>query len=503
MSGEDVETLGTAVARHATAHPDQIAIRVSDGYLCYGELDAVASRVARSLHREGITAGDTVAALASASLPYLALMVGAARANVVLAPLPASAGTEAIAAMLADSGARLLFADEAFAISAGSGVPVVDLRPTSWERWLAREMTALAQAPAAAGEPTTIIYSSGTTGTPKGIVQPHAYRSAMMKGAEARGYGPDAVTLLATPLYSNTTLASLLQTLGAGGTAVLMPKFEAGQWLKLAQELHVTHAMLVPVMYQRLLAHPDFARTDLSSFRMKFCTSAPFAAALKREVLDRWPGGLTELYGMTEGGATFVLRAHEHPDKLHTVGQAVPGSEVRILDADDRDVPPGGQGEIVGRSTGMMIGYHNRPDATAEGRWVAPDGTVWQRTGDIGSLDADGFLTILDRKKDMIISGGFNIYPSDIEALLAQNVAIEEASVVGVPSMAWGETPVVFAVAPGEEPDAIRLWLNARLGRMQRVADVVLVDSLPRGSIGKVLKRELRDRYVAKCGMAD
>jgi len=145
----------------------------------------------------------------------------------------------------------------------------------------------------------------------------------------------------------------------------------------------------------------------------------------------------------------------------------------------------------------MMIGYHNRREETAASRWTAPDGTIWQRTGDIGWCDEDGFLTIVDRKKDMIISGGFNIYPSDIEAQLADHPAVEDASVVGVPSAVWGETPVAFVVATGTSAQAIMEWVNARLGKMQRVADVVLVEALPRGPIGKVLKHELRERYGA------
>ena len=178
------------------------------------------------------------------------------------------------------------------------------------------------------------------------------------------------------------------------------------------------------------------------------------------------------------------------------MGRIAPGGELRLLDDEDRDVPAGAQGEIVTRSPSMMIGYHNRPQETAACRWTAPDGSVWQRTGDIGRLDTDGFLTIVDRKKDMIISGGFNIYPSDIEAVLSTHHAVIEASVVGVPSETWGETPVAFAVAPGEDSSALKGWLNDRLSKMQRVADVRLVDHLPRGPIGKVLKRELLDTYL-------
>ena len=490
-----MSTLSSAIARRAAEAPDHVLLITDEAQVSYGEMDRQGARIAAALRRSGLGAGDTIAVLAANRASYLALMVGAARASIVLAAIPVSAEAAAKQSMIRDSGAALLFADESLPFAVGARVIMLD---EEFEHWLTDGATGDATPVAVDGDAAmTIIYSSGTTGTPKGIVQPFRYRARMLESGGARGYSADAVTLLATPLYSNTTLSALVQTIGAGGTIVLMAKFDARRWLALAEQHQTTHAMLVPVMCARLLAHPDFDSTDLSAFRVKYCTSAPFAPAMKREMLDRWPGGLVEYYGMTEGGASFVLFAHEHPDKLHTVGRIAPGGgEVRLLDDDDRDVPPGEHGEIVTRSGGMMIGYHNRPDETAESRWIAPDGGVWQRTGDIGRIDADGFLTILDRKKDMIISGGFNIYPSDIEAVLAAHPAVTEASVVGVPSETWGETPVAFVVAPGGDAGEIREWINARVGKMQRVADVHIVDALPRGPIGKVLKRELRDRYV-------
>ncbi|OYY39360.1 MAG: hypothetical protein B7X65_00050 [Polaromonas sp. 39-63-25] len=222
------------------------------------------------------------------------------------------------------------------------------------------------------------------------------------------GYGPQAVTLLSTPLYSNTTLASFFPTVGLGGTVVLMTKFDVVEYLELAQKHRVTHSMMVPVQYQRLMAHPGFDSYDLSSFKRKFCTSAPFSAALKAEVLNRWPGGLVELYGMTEGGGTCMLAAHDFPHKLHTVGQPVPGNDVRIIDEKGNEVPQGGTGEVVGRSAAMMTEYHKQPQKTAEAEWYNRIGQRYIRTGDIGRFDEDGFLVLLDRKKDMIISGGFN-----------------------------------------------------------------------------------------------
>ena len=248
------------------------------------------------------------------------------------------------------------------------------------------------------------------------------------------------------------------------------------------------------------MAQPDFDAFDLSAFRFKTCTSAPFSAELKRDVVTRWPGVLIEYYGMTEGGASFMLNATEFPDKLHTVGQPGPGTQAKLLDDDLNEVPPGGTGEIVGRSLAMMNGYHGRATATRDAEWYDADGNRWIRHGDVGRFDEDGFLILMDRKKDMIISGGFNIYPSDLEAVLIQHDDVADCTVVGVPSDDWGETPVGFYVArDGARPDAeaVRTWVNARVGKTQRLSALHATDDLPRSAIGKVLKRELRDRLAA------
>jgi acyl-CoA synthetase (AMP-forming)/AMP-acid ligase II len=312
------------------------------------------------------------------------------------------------------------------------------------------------------------------------------------------GYGQDARAIVSTPLYSNTTLVSFFPTLACGGTAILMEKFDPAKFLALAEKHHATHSMLVPVQYQRLLEHPDFDRRDLSSYRMKFCTSAPFSANLKAEILKRWPGGLVEFYGLTEGGGTCMLVAHEFPNKLHTVGKPAPGHDIRLIDRNGKEVAAGEVGEVVGHSPAIMNGYHNQPDKTAETEWRDETGKRFIRTGDIGRFDTDGFLILTDREKDMIITGGFNVYPSDLETLLIQHEAVAEVSVVGVPSDRWGETPVAFIVVrPGSKATAeqLREWANSQLGKVQRLADVRLVPSLPRSEIGKILKRELRDQY--------
>jgi acyl-CoA synthetase (AMP-forming)/AMP-acid ligase II len=311
------------------------------------------------------------------------------------------------------------------------------------------------------------------------------------------------VTLVATPLYSNTTLVAVVPTLAQGGCLVLCPKFDAAGYLALAESHRATHTMLVPVQYQRLMALPGFDRHDLSSFRWKFSTSAPFHAPLKAQVLARWPGALVEYYGMTEGGGTCILQAHLHPHKLHTVGQPAEGHDIRLIDEDGHEVPraSGASGEVVGRSGAMMTGYHGQPGKTAEAEWYDGDGRRYIRTGDIGRFDEDGFLILHDRRKDMIISGGFNIYPSDLEAVLRRHPDVADAAVLGVPSAQWGETPVAYVVlrdsASSPGPAALREWANAQVGKTQRLADLRVVPELPRSAIGKVLKRALREAWLA------
>jgi long-chain acyl-CoA synthetase len=340
--------------------------------------------------------------------------------------------------------------------------------------------------------PFNIIYSSGTTGSPKGIVQPHRICWRQFTRASYR----DAVTLISTPLYSNTTLVVFIPTLAHGGTAVLLPKFDAGEFLRLSERRRATHAMLVPVQYRRIMECPDFGDYDLSSYLVKFSTSAPFSAALKAEVLRRWPGGLVEYYGMTEGGGSTMLVAHEFPHKLHTVGQPMPGHDIRLIDADGGEVAQGEIGEVVGSSGTIMTGYHNQPEKTREAEWRDAEGRRFIHTGDIGRFDKDGFLILLDRSKDVIISGGFNIYPSDIEAELTRHEEVVEAAVVGVPSERWGETPVGFVTlrnSASVDGPALLKWVNTRVGKTQRLSELTILDTLPRNAIGKILKRELRD----------
>lgn len=330
---------------------------------------------------------------------------------------------------------------------------------------------------------------------PKGIVHSHLMRWRQAAGGFKSIYGPDSRTLCSTPLYSNTTFAVFLPTMLWGGAAYIMGKFDAKQWLDIAEAKRITHTMLVPVQYQRLLAEPSFDTYDLSAMEYKFCTSAPFSADLKAEAVRRFPGALTEIYGMTEGGVVCMLMAHKFPDKLHTVGQPLPGHELIVVDEHGQRLPAGSKGEMVGCSPTMMSGYRNRPDATSAMEWRDADGNLWLRTGDIGVIDDDGFVQIVGRAKDMIISGGFNIYPADLEDALMVVDGVVDAAVVGVPSEQWGETPLGFVtLKPGSTLDASQIMrqVNADLGKTQRLSEVRVLDEMPRSHIGKLLKTDLR-----------
>ncbi|MBB1091331.1 acyl--CoA ligase [Rhodopseudomonas palustris] len=505
----DFITLDALVRNTAQARPDRIAVIDGERKLRYAEFDALIDRIAAALQRDGVKPTDAISICALSSIEYAATFLGALRVGVAVAPLAPSSTAQDFAAMVKDSSAKILFTDDFAAEAMKDAAIDASVRRVAldggasgaaFSGWLAAEGAKPAPVSVDPEWVFNIIYSSGTTGTPKGIVHTHSLRWRQYGQLDPLGYGPEAVTLLSTPLYSNTTLVCFNPTLAGGGTLVLMKKFDARGFLDLAQQHRVTHAMLVPVQYRRIMALPEFGSYELSSFVMKFCTSAPFAAELKRDILARWPGGLTEFYGMTEGGGSCALLAHEHPDKLGTVGQPMPDHIIRLIDEDGNFLPQGSIGEIVGRSAVVMTGYLNQPQKTAETFWTDKDGQRWVRTGDVGRFDQDGFLTLMDRKKDMIISGGFNIYPSDIEAIASQHPAVLEVAVVGMPSEDWGETPVAFVVArPGAtlDPAELKAWTNAKVGKTQRLSEVVLSEALPRSAIGKVLKRELRDQRLA------
>lgn len=500
----------------AVQRPKALAVKDTRRALTWSEFDARINQVANALLAREFEPGERVAILSRNSVAYLEVFFGCVRAGGCATPLSALSSEDAITAMLQDSGSRLLFVGEEFSASMLSCVPrlthlrsgdIFTLGSESQDQRTLEDFIADAAVNLPATEPCStwpfnLIYSSGTTAVPKGIVQDRRFRAQEATDmATAFALDTSMRTLVSTPLYSNTTLFLLIATLAAGGCVSLMEKFAPREFLRLSVEERITHAVLVPVQFTRLLAEPAFADFDLSTFRAKFCTSAPLHESVKRDILERWPqGGLIEFYGMTEGGVNCTLFAHERPDKLDTVGLPAPDCDLRIIDEAGRVLPPGAVGEIVGHGPKMMTGYFNRDAATSEASWYDPAGRRFHRSGDLGWLDEDGFLHLLDRKKDMIISGGFNVYAVDLERVLLQHPHVIEATVIAVPSERWGETPMAFVVVASSnpvDPEMLRSWANARLGKAQRISAIRLVPSLPRNAIGKVLKRQLRDEFVA------
>ena len=501
----------TAIRRHAAARPRAPALTCGDNRLDWADFAAAAEQAAAAFQRHGISPGDRVAIVAAPSLAYVTLFFGGVAAGACMVPMPNKSGARTLERLIADCGPRILIVDaaaaETLADCSPDGAAVIALDSKAVGTIALNDFLAgpgHVPEPQLSGDaPFNIIYSSGTTGMPKGIVHSsemrfrQASRDKFMLGA-------DSVMLLATPLYSNTTLLPLLATVFHGGHTVLMPRFDTEAYLRVAEELRATHTMLVPVQYQRIVAHPGFDDTDLSAFVLKQCTGAPLPVEVKQALITRWPGRFLEVYGLTEGGCTVMLDATAHPDKLTTVGRPAPGTDIRIIDERGNEVPMGETGEIVGRSGLMMTGYYGRPDDTEALRWRDHEGKVFFRSGDLGAFDQDGFLRIVGRKKDVVISGGFNIYASDLEFVLLQHPAVREAAVIGIPSEVWGETPWAVAVlhdGRSADADEIRAWANARLDRMQRLAGVEIRPALPRSEIGKVLKQELRAAYLKPASM--
>ncbi len=525
MSGFDAPAplLPDLIDRQSRWLGDKPALICGETVRSWRDFGAAVRRVANALQAGGVRPGDRVLVVMRNGLEMAEAMFGTIRAGACVVPLNVSVSDEAVHGMLVDSGAVAVIAtaDQAprlqvaradrvrLWVCVDSAMSGVD--SSCWQDFAAWRDSVTAEAsPAAIGEDSlcNIIYSSGTTGVPKGIVHTHRRRiDWAMALAIALRYDSRAITLCPIGLYSNISWVSLLCTIVAGGTIVIEPAFDVARTFEVIARRRISHTSIVPVMVQRLLESALLASADLRSLRGIMCCGSPLSIELKRRALTEFGCDFIELYGLTEGVIT-TLAPEDAPHRLSSVGKPLPGTDIRLLTEDDSEAGPGGAGEIVGRGFITMAGYFNRPEADAEATWIDERGQRWLRTGDIGRLDEQGFLYIVDRKKDLIISGGQNIYPADIEAVIVTHPEVAEVAVIGIASERWGETPLAVVVprqpvAPAQAPErakALRDWVNERVGRQQRIAGVEFVSQLPRNPNGKILKRELRRRYAAAHG---
>ena len=477
---------------HARHHPEKTAIVAGSRRVTFGELDRSANRVARALHSAGIRPGARVGCSLRNRVEFFETTFGAARAGAELVPISWRAKDDEVSYLLEDSRAGLLVAEQ----DVTAAVPVLHIGEEYDRALRAEDDAPLEDAPPIA-PPAIRFYTSGTTGRPKAVERPRSGVGAYLAAARAhlQAYEveqPSEVHLCCGPLYHSAPLGFSDYALLIGQTVVLMERFDAEDFLRLIERERATWSMMVPIHFVRILALPDEvrARYDVGSMRRIIHAAAPCPPDVKRRIIEMFAGDVVwEFYGMTEGRATLIS-AEEWLRKPGSVGRPMPGARVAIMDESGRELSPGETG-LIYVSTGGRFEYAGAPEKTTEA-WRGDFFTV----GDMGYLDEDGYLFLTDRHQDMIISGGSNVYPAEVEAVLHRHPAVADVAVIGVPDAEWGEAvkAIVEARAPVGAHELIA-FCREHLAHYKCPRTIDLVEQLPREPNGKVRKRDLRARY--------
>lgn len=493
------ELLRLAAARF----PDKPALIDGDRSLTFRDFDRAANRAAQALLALGLRKGSRAAILSPNSMEFAVLYFGAARVGVILATLTTRSTPHDVNYMLNKIGAETLFYAPAFATTA-KAAEVVSLRhriaidEASFAAFMAKGRE---EPPAVAldvDDPLAMTFTGGTTGFPKGVLVTHRarYTTAVTCGVEF-GLDERDVCLVATPMFHAAGLFVLFQpAIMLGCTCVLFGGWSPERFVDLVERHAVTGTLLVPTQLADLIAHPAFSSRRLRTLRHINYAGAPMPVALYDRLTEALPQvAFTENYGQSETGPMTIRRAFHPHDRRATSGRPPHNVETKVVDAEGREVAPGVLGEIVTRGTHLLKEYWGEPEQTAA-LFRGGDGWLW--TGDIGVRDAEGFITLVDRSKDMIVSGGENIYPTEIENALYEHEAVLECAVFGIPDERWGEAPaahVVLRRGAVLSEDALIAFVADRIARHKRPRLVKFVDNLPKTAIGKVQKNVIRAPY--------
>ena len=504
----------TAILAHwEKQRPDAIALTFGDSHRTWAELAQRVRRAAAALRAAGLAPGDRIAVLDLNHPSCLELTLACAQIGTANAVVNFRLAAPEIAYVINDAKARLLFVGPEFA---GAAEKLRDHLPAiervirvggaddEYEAWLAAHEPDRRVHPAAPGDCFVQLYTSGTTGFPKGAMLTHRGMLAHSRNVAAKqDFGPDSRVQVAMPLFHVGGTSYSLMAISLGAPIFIMRMPDPAAALAMLENDRITHTFLVPALLAVINQVPGAADRDYSALKALSYGASPMPLPVMRASLKLFPGVLQQIYGMTEqSGAVSVLGPEDHADpavthRLVSAGKAISGVEIEIRDAaNGKPVATGERGEVWVRSEQVMGGYWGKPDATAA--TITEDG--WLRSGDGGYLDADGYLYITDRIKDMIISGGENIYPAEIERVLAEHPQIQDVAVIGVPDERWGEVPkAVVVAAPGATIDTEQLlaWCRERLASFKCPKTVDVVAELPRNPTGKILKKELRKPYWA------